>query len=565
VFRFSSRYIIFIFLTRTRTRTLTLGVNMSSSSSSSSSLYAIDKLTGDNFSSWKFRLQLVLMDRGLWEIVDGTEVAPIVVFSGNAGDGALSTMVGSDGSGKVKVDPKVNAMYLEWKKRDNQALAQIALTVSNSELIHIRGAKSSHDAWNKICSVYEAKGLAAKVYLRRRFFNIKYMDSGIGSMQSHINLVRDIADQLDAIGAGVSDEDMAMTLLCSLPDSYDYLIVALEARNSSDLTFDFVSTRLLSEEKRKEESNNVSINANIIGNVKHNHGNNGNNGNIIHNVSNTYGSKNVNNSDNIALYTNSNGNNNKSKSFKPSIKCSYCNKKNHTEEKCYAKHGYPIGHSKHNNNANMANMANIASVSVNNATLHAFVATNNVDQHHNNASNSVSWLIDSGASMHLCNNRNYFDMSTFKPIQHKNVILGNNECISAIGIGDIPVRINIDNNTITNTNNNTTNIPNTHNGNINNSSNIIDVVFKDVLYVPDIAANLLSVAKMTNNGVNVIFNGNECNIMNKVGQCIGNAYKHTNSNLYRMNVQSLCAMNVKNASMNVNNVNNVNNNTHLQH
>ena len=537
------------------------------SSSSTSSLYAIDKLTGDNFSSWKFRLQLVLMDRGLWEIVDGTEVSPTVTISGNTGDGALTVTGGSDGSGKVEVDPKYKAVYLDWKKRDNQALAQIALTVSNSELIHIRGAKSSHEAWSKICSVYEAKGLAAKVYLRRRFFNIKYVDNGIGSMQSHINLVRDIADQLDAISAGVSDEDMAMTLLCSLPDSYDYLIVALESRNSNDLTFDFVSTRLLGEEKRKEESNNVSINANIIGNVKHNIGNNGNNGHMLHNVNNSNGGNNASNNDNIALYTNSYGNNSKTKSLKSIIKCSYCNKKNHTEDKCYVKHGYPTGHPKHNNNVNVAN---IASVSVNNATLHAFVATNNIGKHSINGINGINvnnmnivnnhnidWLIDSGASMHLCNNRNYFDISTFKPIQHKNVILGNNECISAIGIGDIPVRINIGyDNTIHTSNGNIGN-----NGNIHNTSNIIDVVFKDVLYVPDIAANLLSVAKMTNNGVNVIFNGNECNIMNKVGQCIGNAYKHPNSNLYRLNVQSVCAMNVSNCNMSVNNVNN----THLQH
>ena len=354
------------------------------SSSSTSSLYAIDKLTGDNFSSWKFRLQLVLMDRGLWEIVDGTEVSPTVTISGNTGDGALTVTGGSDGSGKVEVDPKYKAVYLDWKKRDNQALAQIALTVSNSELIHIRGAKSSHEAWSKICSVYEAKGLAAKVYLRRRFFNIKYVDNGIGSMQSHINLVRDIADQLDAISAGVSDEDMAMTLLCSLPDSYDYLIVALESRNSNDLTFDFVSTRLLGEEKRKEESNNVSINANIIGNVKHNIGNNGNNGHMLHNVNNSNGGNNASNNDNIALYTNSYGNNSKTKSFKSIIKCNYCNKKNHTEDKCYVKHGYPTGHPKHNNNVNVAN---IASVSVNNATLHAFVATNNIGKHSINGIN----------------------------------------------------------------------------------------------------------------------------------------------------------------------------------
>jgi hypothetical protein len=506
-----------------------------SAHSSNTSMYSIDKLTGDNFSSWKFRLQLILMDRGLWEIVDGSEVSPTPTptptgggkLDGNSGDGASSSSV------VVSVGIGNGNVQLDWKKRDNQALAQIALTVSNSELIHIRNAKSSHDAWKKICSVYEAKGLAAKVYLRRRFFNVKYIDNGTSTLQSHINLVHDLADQLDAIGAGVSDEDMAMTLLCSLPDSYDYLIVALESRNSEDLSFDFVSTRLLSEEKRKGESTNVSINANIVGNIGHNVG-------IKHNMIGNVGSG---NNDNIALYTNSygNGNNsnvkNHSKSSKSMMKCSYCNKKNHTEDKCFAKHGFPIGHPKHNNNSGNAN---IASVSVNNATLHAFIVGQNVNNINiSNANNSntqvCDWLIDSGASMHLCNNRTYFDNSTFKHIPHKNVVLGNNECIQAIGIGDIPVRVRI-----------------------NNTSNLIDVTFKDVLYVPDIAANLLSVAKMTSNDVKVMFKGNECNIINSVGECIGSAHKQHNSNLYRISVQPVYAMYAGNTTTNGNNVNNRN-------
>jgi len=372
---------------------------------------------------------------------------------------------------------------------------------------------------------------------------MKYIDNGVGSMQSHINLVRDLADRLDAIGAGVSDEDMAMTLLCSLPESYDYLIVALESRSIKELTSDFVASRLLSEEKRKEENaimNSSNINANIVTNV-YAHGKVGGiGGNSI--------SNNSNNSDSIALYSNTKSFGNMNKVNKSMIKCSYCKKKNHTESTCYVKHGYPNGHPKHPSNANSINNnntnASIASVSVNNAALHAFMVNTNTIKNSGNHTNSqrlCDWLIDSGASMHLCNNRNYFDNATFKQIHHKNVILGNNECISAIGIGDIPVRVSISSNVNNNSNNNTNNHSNT-NSNINNTSNIIDVVFKDVLYVPDIAANLLSVAKMTTNGVNVMFNGDECNIINRFGECIGNAYKQPNSNLYRIGVEPICAM-----------------------
>src|ERR1700759_4303006 len=89
---------------------------MSSSSASlvpagSSSLYSIDKLNSGNFSSWKFRMQMILIDRGLWEVVDGSQVPPLAI----AGDEAS----------RVKL--------AEWKKKDNCALAQIALTVGNSE------------------------------------------------------------------------------------------------------------------------------------------------------------------------------------------------------------------------------------------------------------------------------------------------------------------------------------------------------------------------------------------------------------------------------------------------
>ena len=79
------------------------------STTNSSSLYAIDKLNSSNFTSWKFRMKMILMDRGLWEIVDGTLVKPAAGVDGHGAD--------------------------EWKKKDNTALAQIGLTVGSNELV----------------------------------------------------------------------------------------------------------------------------------------------------------------------------------------------------------------------------------------------------------------------------------------------------------------------------------------------------------------------------------------------------------------------------------------------
>uniref|UniRef100_A0AAV1V1A1 Uncharacterized protein n=1 Tax=Peronospora matthiolae TaxID=2874970 RepID=A0AAV1V1A1_9STRA len=62
-----------------------------------------------------------------------------------------------------------------------------------------------------------------------------------------------LAEQLDAVGALVSEEDHLITLLTRLIESYEFLITALDSVADS-LSWDFVTYRLLQEDlKRKEQ------------------------------------------------------------------------------------------------------------------------------------------------------------------------------------------------------------------------------------------------------------------------------------------------------------------------
>ena len=38
----------------------------------------IEKLNGKNYTSWKYNAKLVLMERGLWGIANGTETGPVI-------------------------------------------------------------------------------------------------------------------------------------------------------------------------------------------------------------------------------------------------------------------------------------------------------------------------------------------------------------------------------------------------------------------------------------------------------------------------------------------------------
>jgi hypothetical protein len=189
------------------------------------SLYSVPLLNATNFTTWKYRVQLVLKGRRLWKYVDGSTAAPSPTADLKEKD--------------------------EWEESDQQAHSQIALTVSDSVISHLRNTTSAKEAWLKICSVFEQKGLAAKVFLRRKLLNLR---KGQEPMQEHINTVRDLAEQLNAIGAPISDGDLAITLLCSLPETYDPIIIALESRDPKDVTFDVVAARLLAEELRQSES-----------------------------------------------------------------------------------------------------------------------------------------------------------------------------------------------------------------------------------------------------------------------------------------------------------------------
>ena len=64
-------------------------------------------------------------------------------------------------------------------------------------------------------------------------------------------------EQLDAVGAPVSEDDLVITLLGSLSDSYAFLITAVESRADS-LSWELVASRLLHKDmKRKEQGGGV--------------------------------------------------------------------------------------------------------------------------------------------------------------------------------------------------------------------------------------------------------------------------------------------------------------------
>lgn len=77
-------------------------------------------------------------------------------------------------------------------------------------------------------------------------------------MINHIVKIIKTADKLKAIGEEMKHSHLSALLLCSLPQSYDIFIRALEARPEDELSSDFIKGKLNDEFQMRRENSNSS-------------------------------------------------------------------------------------------------------------------------------------------------------------------------------------------------------------------------------------------------------------------------------------------------------------------
>ena len=123
-----------------------------------------------------------------------------------------------------------------------------------------------------------------------------------------------------------------------------------------------------------------------------------------------------------------------------------------------------------------------------------------------------SWIVNSGATCHICNDRRSFvEIHTMKKPQ--DVMLGDGHALSAIEAGDVTLELVL--------RNGKTKCCRLHN----------------VLYVPKLAYNLLSVSKVTKVGKRVKFYSNDCQILDRDDKVVAVGVRR--GNLYYLSCQQV--------------------------
>jgi hypothetical protein len=74
----------------------------------------------------------------------------------------------------------------------------------------------------------------------------------------HLNTFNTLTCQLTSMDVKFEDEDKAVTLLCSLPESWDHLVTSISFSSIDVLDYDTVVGALLTEEMRRKSSQETS-------------------------------------------------------------------------------------------------------------------------------------------------------------------------------------------------------------------------------------------------------------------------------------------------------------------
>lgn len=104
--------------------------------------------------------------------------------------------------------------------------------MEDSQLIHIREKETAIDIWNALKDLHERDTVTNKVFLYKKIAAHKLKSN----MEDYISEMMNLFQRLSDLGAEGDDEWKIGMLLGNLPEDYNTLVTALEARESKVLT-----------------------------------------------------------------------------------------------------------------------------------------------------------------------------------------------------------------------------------------------------------------------------------------------------------------------------------------
>jgi hypothetical protein len=298
--------------------------------------FRVEKFNGQNYQLWKMHMEDYLYQKDLFLPLSRVAKKPVAMKDE------------------------------EWEILDRKALGTIQLSLAASVAFNISKEKTTKGLMDVLAKLYEKPSVSNKVFLMKRLFNMKMSEGG--SVADHLNEFNTVTNQLCSVKVDFDDEVRALLILCSLPESWNGLVMAVSnsVSGSNTLKFDDVVGVILSEEMRWKsigETSGNALNMENRGRQKDRGKGSGNHGN---------------------------SRKGRSKSKLGKIECWNCGKKGHLRKEYRAPKKQRDGQHERNQEENVTGdvLQDALILSVDNI--------------------SKSWVVDSGASFHATPHRKHF-------------------------------------------------------------------------------------------------------------------------------------------------------------
>ena len=360
----------------------------------------------------------------------------------------------------------------KFENQQHSAYTKLIMSISTPMVALCQTCVTAVDVWTTLTKKFDKNTNLSKLRIKKEHIAQKLREGE--SAKEHIRLMKELTDQLAIMGSPVFEEEQSMIMLLSLPPSYSTLVTTL----STELDMTKITNGILEFEYRTKSVEQYDI----------------------------------------ALYGSAHKPHNKGGNQKSIFPCFNCNKTGHFGRDCKE----PRNSAQMNSRPQPRNRrppqrgvkshkAKIVTETNYSHSEFAFCATTGDDQ-----TRRSDWIIDSGASCHMCWERDVF--LTHTKLSGSNVKLGDGRNVKAAGEGTVKLKVHCA------------------------DGKEVTLKLHRVLHVPEMSVNLLSVKDVTDQGFRLMFTENCCQIQTEHGKLVAEGVKR--GNLYLFDGKSECTGNV---------------------
>ncbi|XP_019251085.1 PREDICTED: uncharacterized protein LOC109230002 [Nicotiana attenuata] len=165
---------------------------------------------GANFATWKAQIQKVMNDFDLMGYLDGSITPPPHTI-------------------KQGTQDVVNPDFKIWFQKDNLIGDALMASVDSTIAPSVASAETSKEAWDYLHTTHTNRSQTRIYSLRDALAKVQRDQK---SITGYLREIRTITDELDVLGALISNEESIMKILSGLAPEYEALSTVIRSRDS---------------------------------------------------------------------------------------------------------------------------------------------------------------------------------------------------------------------------------------------------------------------------------------------------------------------------------------------